>query len=248
MFSTCFFQNFVVCHFMWWLCLEYLEVETLQKIVSHSNRVGIPPSPLRSGFAFASFYILVLYLFVNIQTHVYKTSKPAPSHLLLQYVNIPSPGSPTSPLCQCPLSSWNRQLLADETSVNIVSRRAQVLCVHIILLCLVDTQSGTPGLCPLCVDTANSTCVSRIPSLPPCATANITVTPPTSVSVSTFHLLELLFGNASNRGLIEHKVQKLEMIEQMCVRSKVVENQNSIQLGGDSNPNCVKHRMNENSQ
>ena len=134
----------------------------------HSNRVGIPPSPLRSGFAFASFYILVLYLFVNIQTHVYKIqSKPAPSHLLLQYVNIPSPGSPTRPLCQCPLSSWNRQLLADETSVNIVSRRAQVLCVHIILLCLVDTQSGTPGLCPLCVDTANSTCVSRIPSLPP---------------------------------------------------------------------------------
>ena len=149
-----------------------LNISKLKLCKKNSNRVGIPPSPLRSGFAFASFYILALYLFVNIQTHVYKIqSKPAPSHLLLQYVNIPSPGSPTRLLCQCPLSSWNRQLLADETSVNIVSRRAQVLCVHIILLCLVDTQSGTPAhicLCPLCVGTANSTCVSRIPSLPPC--------------------------------------------------------------------------------
>ena len=62
------------------------------------------------------------------------------------------------------------------------------------------------------------------------------------ICVSTFHLLELLFGNASNRNIIEHNLQKLELIEQMCVWPNQPTSILQVQVKLTSNllnPNCV---------
>ena len=136
------------------------------------------------------------------------------SHLL-----APQPARSANVHCQAGRgSSWQMR------PVSTLSADGLKFCVSILFSCAWWTHRVGHRVCVPFVSTRQTphVCLGSPLSLPPCATANITVSPPTSVSVSTFHLLELLFGNASNRGLIEHKVQKLEMIEQMCVRSKVV--------------------------
>ena len=110
---------------------------------------------------------LCIILYVNIQ--IQKTRQGNLLVLLSQYVNIIFSGSPTrlpssaNVHCQAGTCSLLAHRPVSTLSTNV---QVRVLCVHIIALCHGGHTVGYLEhicLCPLCVHTANSTCVSLSP-------------------------------------------------------------------------------------
>ena len=136
MFSTCFFQNFVVCHFMWWLCLEYLEVETLQKKTPRTQ-IGMAFLLLLSALALL-LHPFIFWFCICLSTYKHTYTRYNPNLLLLicscnmstSHLLAPQPGCSANVHCQAGTgSSWQMR------PVSTLSADGLKFCVSILFCC-----------------------------------------------------------------------------------------------------------------